>query len=347
MARLDKSINDIDRIILKRVQESSLANGKKIREWKGRKLLNAEKWHKMVKSSDDLMDVLDYIPDSYMERPLRYFRNKVEPEALVKKWVVEYYEYLEFAKDKKYGRHICAECILNPNFAIKPSCFRDFMVDDLKKEKVQFPCLVLNIFECPYDKWKNTLLFGGDVWKIFHEALRHACLITSEVDDIYHIDYEKKLVGPHHEEVYYPIKERLGVIKLPSIPVRRKEDVYEILGNKKTLGTLFDQYIESVKNGTLRVSKNQIGKSDYDLEGLRKNKDEIVDFVIQVKDSVNIQKMDSLYAEGFLENSARPDKPENCFICRLEAKIHCINCDRWVCISHWREHGIKSHNYTD
>lgn len=33
----------------------------------------------------------------------------------------------------------------------------------------------------------------------------------------------------------------------------------------------------------------------------------------------------------------------NCFLCDGFANIHCVNCDQWICVEHWRKHGEETH----
>lgn len=352
MARLDKSINDINKIIVRRVQENKLGKSKKIREWKGKKLFKAEKWRKMVTSSDDVLDVLDYIPDSYVGHPFIGLRNYEGHDAAIEEWSKTYDEYLEHIKDRKFGREKCINCLLNPKFETTPKCFRGFMINGLREEmNPTFPCNVLNIFKCPYGEKKNILFYATVIWQVLHEALKHARFITSEFDDTYHIDYVKKLVGSSPDNLYHATKDSLERIILPTVPIRTKNDIYEILRSKKKLGDLINQFADSIENKSLRTHPGNIGQSDFEVGWIREVRKEITDFVYEIKNSIKIEEMGDLYVEGFTEwqgiSSDTRQKSGTCVLCGKAARIHCVNCDSWVCLDHWKEHGIKEHGYVE
>lgn len=349
MARLDKSIDDINKIVARRVQESTLAGRKKIREWKGRKLYNASRWRKMVSSCDDPMDVLDYIPNSFVEYPFTGHNGNLPPESAIDEWFDAYHEYLRFVKDSKFGRDGCDRCILNPKVSFKPSFYRDLVIKALKQEmNPKFPCTVVNIFKCPYGE-KNGILFDtGLAWEIFYEALRHARLVTEEFDGIYHVDYNKGHAGDSPHYMYRKIEDVLGMIIFPIVQVRTRKDIYEIITSRKRLGSFIDQYIDSMEKKTLRIYKMQVGDSRFKHEWIKKHRNQIVDLLLETKKSLKIEMMGDLYAEGLIENENSEEAVKSsgtCVLCDKAARIHCVNCDSWICLDHWSEHGIKVHNY--
>lgn len=296
------------------------------------------------------MDILDYIPNSFVEYPFTGVLGNLPPESATDEWLDAYHEYLRFVKDSKFGRVQCADCILNSKLAIKSTSLRDFMVDGMKEINPQFPCTIVNIFKCPYGEKNDTLLSAGIVWQVLHQALHHAGMITSEFDDTYHVDYKEGWTGSRPDMLSSRIEESLGMIILPQVPVRTKNDIYEILTKKKKLERLIDQYIDSIERKIFRIYKSYVGESKFDLGWLKKSRDSIIEFFSEMKNSVKIDKIGDLHAEEFAEkedlDALKPQaRPGNCLICGSVAKIHCVNCDSWVCLDHWREHGIKVHNY--
>ncbi|HET7644844.1 MAG TPA: hypothetical protein VFK40_15170 [Nitrososphaeraceae archaeon] len=79
---------------------------------------------------------------------------------------------------------------------------------------------------------------------------------------------------------------------------------------------------------------------------LKENKQNIIDFIIENKDSIRIEDL-KIYEPIYKYYRQK----ENCQICNTLSNIVCKNCDIshnnnkevWLCTNHWQEHAIEKH----
>ena len=77
---------------------------------------------------------------------------------------------------------------------------------------------------------------------------------------------------------------------------------------------------------------------------LKENKQNIIDFIIDNKDSIRIEDL-KIYEPIY---KCYREKG-NCQICNSLSNIICKNCnnynkENWLCINHWQQHAIENHD---
>src|SRR5207245_11417900 len=125
-----------------------------------------------------------------------------------------------------------------------------------------------------------------------------------------------------------------------------------IINNSESLNTILEQY--------LKHTSNYESYTENDSKHLKEMKKSIIDYFVSIKNQIKIQdimignglnfeeekqyfKDQERLSEWFEKNDKEyyPFRKGSgkCVLCRKFANIHCTNCDVWVCVNHWREHG--------
>jgi hypothetical protein len=102
--------------------------------------------------------------------------------------------------------------------------------------------------------------------------------------------------------------------------MRNVKDLYNALTNRDTFDKILQQGLE---------------------EEYIQNKDRIVEFFMNIKDSIIIEDL-RVYEP--IWNFKR--EKGKCSICQEFANIHCINCSNnnaWLCVDHWKQHNVDKH----
>ena len=76
---------------------------------------------------------------------------------------------------------------------------------------------------------------------------------------------------------------------------------------------------------------------------LKENKQNIIDFIIDNKDSIKIEDL-KIYEPVYICYREKG----NCQICNNISNIICISCSNYnneirLCTNHWQKHGIENH----
>jgi hypothetical protein len=104
--------------------------------------------------------------------------------------------------------------------------------------------------------------------------------------------------------------------------------------------------IEHLKPELKSKIKEELEKSHREqLILLKQNKNAIIDFLLDNKDSIRIEDLKS-YEPIYKCYSQKG----NCYICKSTTNIICISCNYnynngeiWLCTNHWQKHTIKHH----
>ena len=163
------------------------------------------------------------------------------------------------------------------------------------------------------------------------------------------------------------VKEQLSKVKpISNIIIRDEQDIYNILTNSEKLDYLIEECekrlldqeseeeLESeINNGNLKPILTIQQKEEFKKhkEGqlilLKENKQNIVNFIIDNKDSIRIEDL-KIYEPIY--KCYR--KKRNCHICNNLSNIICRNCSNyynnnkeiWLCKNHWQDHSEKHYN---
>ena len=172
--------------------------------------------------------------------------------------------------------------------------------------------LIINRFECPYEKDVNKLFAIQEIAYAIHMAFLKAYAITKSNDTVYDTDFVEGKVNEiitlyngssHSWNTKYPIEEKLPrVERLSIVPIRNVDDVYAALKDGDTLAKILEQGLE---------------------EQYLSWKESIVKLFMSVKDKIKKEDL------TIHEPTCAPKMQKGlCIMCQGFANIHCINCER-------------------
>jgi hypothetical protein len=153
--------------------------------------------------------------------------------------------------------------------------------------------------------------------------------MTKSNDIIYEADFENDKVrkSGYFSDIHDlcaddPIEERLSEVKkLSKVPIRSRDDIYHALKDKETLDKVLEQGLD---------------------EEHQKYKEQIAEFCMSLKDCI-LKGGDNAYASYTNDHQRQQRKCSNC---QEFSNIHCVNCDVWLCVDHWKEHITNNHRIT-
>ena len=193
--------------------------------------------------------------------------------------------------------------------------------------------------------------------------------ITKNNEIIYEIDFLNDRVQEIHTKYNREpeswgwinnVKEQLSKVKpISNIVIRDEQDIYDILTNREKLEYLFQEYEkeinhqlekEELENDNLKLDLNTKMKEGLEkcnreqLILLRENKQNIIDFLLNNKDSISVEdlKVYEILYKCYKENG-------NCHICNSVSNIICMRCrnynkEVWLCTDHWQIHARENHH---
>ena len=243
---------------------------------------------------------------------------------------------------------------------------------------ITYHCNVMNIFSCPFASTQESIypykredLFAlHQISFAIEQAITTFFEITKQNEIIFEVDFVNDRVQEIHTKYNREpenwgwnnnINEQLSRVKpISNIVIRDEQDIYNILTNREKLEYLFQEY---EKENNYQSEKEEIDNDNIKLdlnakmkEELKKHKEEqllllkgykqnIIDFIIDNKDSIRIEDLKSyepIY-KCYREKG-------HCFYCNTTTNIICKNCTNysyhisnkiWLCTEHWQEHAIK------
>jgi hypothetical protein len=342
---------------------SSNSSNDGINYWKGRKIIPLDKWLKITKANTisrreyyKVKEGLQYFPDDYFEWmfPLG-IPEQLKEEA--NKWYSDYIELMEYRRNPRIRRTKCFHCLLSPSreqsaifLGINKVIARAIEQENNTPSSTIYHCPILNRYECPFDKKKsivnnkineeekeNSNLDVDDLFNLseiafqVELALGEAQAMTKSNETIYETDFEagkvKENYANYHGDPYsfsteYPLEEEQlskEVKRLSKVPIRDVRDVYNAFTDRDTFEKLLQQGLE---------------------EEYRQNKDQIVEFIMNIKDRISIEDL-RVYEPIWTSNRNKG----KCSVCNKFANIHCINCSNnvWLCTDHWKQHNVDKH----
>jgi hypothetical protein len=233
---------------------------------------------------------------------------------------------------------------------------------------IDYPCPVHDRFQCPYRNYSvidDTLLVDiGEGIKEIYDALSYAHTQTYQVrDNTYKVNFEKDIFlgsfnahGGSSGGSNCRLEVELGRLKEPKVPIESIHDIYTALTNRENLDILLEQYLEHRRNNPRDYGDNP--NFDY---AQRKEQDDILrrmilDWFMQLKDHIRIEDLTNFYGITLQEEENRKRSLDQnwprrfdhfndiCCECNNRwACILCVNCDKWICADHWRNHKAVHH----
>lgn len=370
MSVLNQAVKSTRKLVAKEVDKKlkivNVAQKNEESLWRGKKIISTERWEAWKRKKDFQHKLLGYIPEDFVERPF-VFSTDEELGSMRSEWYKDYYDFLEYKKSAVFGESKCRQCILHPSSSYCNESLRGLI---LMGDGCDFPCKVLNMFECPYkqgdkDSDKNLLL-SKIAWQVISDALSYANNLSRYHDYTYEVDFEHGRVVSSYD-IRLPgyatgdLRE-LGDLELSKILMRSIKDIYHVLSNRKALEIILEQYFKHVEE---LEKKGETSDAGFESKFLREFKQPLIEHFASIKDKIKIEKLlnfEGKNLEEEKEDKKRQEKTEKwlakneprcnfdavrsakCVQCGKFSNIHCINCDMWVCVDHWRKHGQRSHN---
>jgi len=228
--------------------------------------------------------------------------------------------------------------------------------------------------ESKYPYKREDLFALHEISFAIEQAISTFFELTKDNEIIYEVDFENDRVHEIHTKYngepeswgwQENVKKQLSNVKpISNIIIRDEQDIYNILSNREKLECLIEEiekqldiesqtleneiYKENLKP-ELKIQRKEEYKKHKEEQKilLKENKQKIIDFIIDNKDSVRIEDLKSY------EPVYRCYREKvNCIICNIVTNIICKNCynnnshnnkEVWLCTNHWQEHKIENH----
>jgi hypothetical protein len=159
--KLGRSIDNLAKRLDRFDPKFSSSNRIDLKYWKDKPITPLEEWIKFI----DTPYVLHCFPDDF-DQMLTYLSaeddlEKGRERKDIEKWNSDYLELMEYAKNANYGRLKCFHCLLNPAgddpifIGINRLVSKGLIDAEQEREHIQYPCQVVNRFQCPYERTDN------------------------------------------------------------------------------------------------------------------------------------------------------------------------------------------------
>jgi hypothetical protein len=254
---LERSISSVAKRLDRLDHVFHYSNKTGISIWKGRQIISLDDWIKIR----DTPYAIDYFPDDF-DHLLTYIPEdelKEQKREDVRKWNSDYQELMEYTKNPNYGRLKCFHCLLSPDgndpifIGINRLLAKGLDNGTLQGDRIQYPCQVVNRFQCPFERNAS----GNDT--------------PFDVDDLFRL---YKLAFAAEISLAKARKDD------SEIRIKNKEELLCALTDKEIFGKILDQGAEA----------HEI--SEYIKSYLRENRTYILDYFMKIKDLVNAEELE-------------------------------------------------------
>ena len=154
---LDRSISNLS----KRIERLDFSNddSNDSNHWRGKEIIPLNNWIQLKGTPY----TLEYFPDDFDRfhtfLPERELKDSNEQ---AKRWYSDYLDLMEYKRNPNYGKAKCFHCLLSldrddPIFIGINRLVAKGLEDDKdesQKNIIQYPCSIVDRFECPYEKGK-------------------------------------------------------------------------------------------------------------------------------------------------------------------------------------------------
>jgi hypothetical protein len=256
--KLNRSINNLAKRLDKFDPVFPSSNKTGLNYWKGKAIIPFADWMRIK----DTQYALQYFPDDFDEMWTCISQEELErglKREDAKIWNSDYLELMEYSKNANYGKLKCFHCLLSPDgndpifIGINRLVAKGLNNGTLQGERIHYPCLVVNRFQCPF---KRNAASGID--------------IPFNVDDLFRLH---KLAFAAEISLAKARKDNSEIM------IKNKEELLHALTNKETFGKILDQGAEASE------------VSEYIKNYLRENRTYILDYFMRIKDLVNAEEL--------------------------------------------------------
>jgi hypothetical protein len=205
---LDKSISDLS----KRIDRLDFLNGdgSDPNHWRGREIIPLNDWIHLRETPC----ALNYFPDDFDRFQTFLPEGELkDSEYQTKQWYSDYLDLMEYKRNPNYGKSKCFHCLLSPDqddpifIGINRLVAKGLVIDDNNNTSPEYPCCVVNRFECPYGSAReNSMNTRLDVDHLFELA-----------------------------RMAFAVEISLAVARndLSAVQIKNKQDLYQVLTNRE------------------------------------------------------------------------------------------------------------------
>jgi hypothetical protein len=146
-----------------RISPSSMNNQKNsIAYWKDKMIIPLEDWTLLKGTSE----ALEYFPSDFQITTTLVPESELkQKDEETRKWYSEYLELMNYTKNENYGRAKCFNCLLEPGG--DDPIFIGINKLMSKGLGIEYPCKVVNIFRCPFERSTSKKDAGFNVDDLF------------------------------------------------------------------------------------------------------------------------------------------------------------------------------------
>ena len=257
---LERSISNLS----KRIErfDSFNGDGNDSNHWRGKEIIPLNEWIQLRGTPY----ALEYFPDDFDRFQTFLTESELKDgDDRTRKWYSDYLDLMEVRRNPNYGRTKCFHCLLSPdgddpifigiNRLVAKGLEKD---NDNKNTPIQYPCSVVNRFECPYEKGKKS------------DA-------RFNVEDLYEL-----------ANMAFAVEISLAVARkdTSSIQIKNKQDLYQVLTNRE----MFDMVLEQGLDYVLSDKETFDDTSKFD-QLQKENRDKIVDYFMNIKDKIKLEEL--------------------------------------------------------
>jgi hypothetical protein len=215
--------------------------------WKDKMIIPLEDWTLLKGTSE----ALEYFPDDFQITTTFVPESEIKhKDEETRKWYSDYLELMPYTKNENYGRAKCFDCLLEPGG--DDPIFIGINKLMSKGLGIEYPCKVVNIFRCPFERSTSKKDSGFDVNDLF--GLREIGFAA-----------EISLAKARKDD--------------SEIRIKSKEELFHALTDIETLDKILEQGAEAEE-------------VDEDIKRyLRENRATILDYFMRIKDFVTAEEL--------------------------------------------------------
>ena len=359
---LGAAVDQVNRLVRKGVRQEwkTPKPRPKPKTWKGKKVISVEEWKKKELEKTEWRK---FFPDRFFQPPFTVKSDDKQIIQYQETWLKEFLDFMKTYQDPDLGRWRCESCIFHPDPKPLSTSIRDAIVSTMRYDNqrpMKFPCKIVNVFSCPFDRrlesWQRYLDRGWN-WEQVDNALKYAMGLTEHKQSSFIVDFEKKTVKQYHDDGQWLEHYNLDIlakIQFPRVPIKDHDDLCKVITNRDLLSTVLEQFTEYLESD-MASEKNQELASV-----LRANLQSILALFSRIKDKVKLEELIDPYGRTIqdakdddmmiLRDGVKYALPicgmsGACTSCNEFSNIRCVSCNVWLCLNHWRDHGMQAHNY--
>jgi hypothetical protein len=254
--KLERSIDNLAKRLDRFDPGYSSNNKTDLNYWQDKPIIPLEEWIRFR----DTPYALKYFPDDFDRLLTCFSEDELDEQKLedVRKWNLDFQGLMEHKRNPNYGKLKCFHCLLSPDgddpIFIGINRLVSKGLHNGKHDPPQYPCKVVNRFQCPYERTNDKTAINSDF----------------DVKDLFKL-----------AEMAFAVEISLAKARKEDsrIRVRNKEELFHALTNKETLSKILEQGTEAYE-----VSEDI---RTY----LAENQDLILEYFMKSKDKVNMEEL--------------------------------------------------------